>query len=68
MPSIPVPLTGDDPDVVLDLQTIFDTVYDRAGYDYSLNYNRSIEPPLSEADVSWPQQFIEAKIGEHTTP
>jgi hypothetical protein len=57
-PSIPVPLAGADPDAVLDLQTIFTLVYDRAGYDYSLNYRQSIAPPLSEADQAWVQHVL----------
>jgi hypothetical protein len=60
LPTIPVPLASDDPDVLLDLQSIFNTVYDRAGYDYSLDYRRPIEPPLSETDVTWAQQLLGA--------
>ncbi len=58
LPAIPVPLAWGDPDVVLDLQEIFNTVYDRAGYDYSLDYTRSIEPPLSDADAGWVQKIL----------
>lgn len=58
LPPIPVPLAGDDPDVVLDLRSIFNTVYDRAGYDYSLDYRRPIEPSLSDADAAWAQQVL----------
>lgn len=61
LPSIPVPLAGNDPDVILDLQAIFNTVYDRAGYDYSLDYRHSIEPHLSDADTSWVQQVIRVR-------
>lgn len=60
LPPIPVPLSGDDPDVVLDLQSIFSTVYDRAGYDYSLYYRRPVESPLSHADTAWAQQVLAA--------
>lgn len=59
LPSIPVPLSGDDPDVVLGMQAIFNLVYDRAGYDYSLDYHRPVEPPLSGADATWGQRFLE---------
>jgi len=58
LPTIPVPLAGNDPDVTLDLQAIFTAVYDRAGYDYSLDYHRPIEPPLSEADAAWVQHVL----------
>ena len=57
-PPVPVPLSGADPDVVLDLQAMLTTVYDRAGYDYSLDYRRALMPPLSEADQVWAQQLL----------
>lgn len=56
--TIPVPLAGDDPDVALDLQSAVDTVYDRAGYDYALDYGRPPEPPLSESDAAWVRQRL----------
>jgi hypothetical protein len=46
LPAVPVPLAGDDPDVLLDLQAAFTTTYDRAGYDYALDYGLPVEPPL----------------------
>jgi len=59
LPTIPVPLAADDPDVMLDLQAVFDTVYERAGYDYSLDYHRPVEPPLSDADAAWVRELLE---------
>lgn len=53
LPTIPIPLVAPDPDVPLDLQAVFTTVYDRAGYDYSLDYRRPVDPPLAEADTAW---------------
>ncbi len=44
--------------MTLDLQSIFSTVYDRAGYDYSLDYRRSLEPALSDADTPWAEQIL----------
>jgi hypothetical protein len=58
LPVIPVPLAGSDPDVALDLQAVFTGVYDRAGYDYSLDYRRQPEPPLSTAEAEWAQQLL----------
>ena len=60
LPTIPVPLAGDDADVGLDLQAIFATVYDRAGYTDSLDYRNPIEPSLSAADGAWVQQILTA--------
>ena len=53
LPSIPIPLAEPDPDVLLDLQEVFTTTYDRAGYDYALNYRAAIRPPLSADDAVW---------------
>jgi hypothetical protein len=63
LPMIPVPLSAGDEDVILDLQAVFDTVYDRAGYDYSLDYRRPIEPPLSEADAAWVREALSTAAG-----
>lgn len=60
LPPIPVPLAGTDPDGVLDMQALCTTVYDRAGYDYSLNYRRALEPPLSDVDEAWAQHVLAA--------
>jgi len=61
MPPIPVPLAGNDPDAKLDLQAVFTTVYDAAGYDYSLNYSGEPLPPLSEADAGWARSLLPSK-------
>jgi hypothetical protein len=58
LPPIPIPLAGSDPDVLLDLQTAFTTTYDRAGYDYSLNYARPLEPPLSPELADWVRALL----------
>jgi hypothetical protein len=53
LPSLPIPLAEPDPDVLIDFQSVFTTTYDRAGYDYSLDYTAPLEPPLSKADAKW---------------
>jgi hypothetical protein len=53
LPQIPIPLAHADPDAWIDLQQIFNSTYERAGYDYSLDYQRHVEPPLAEADSAW---------------
>jgi len=59
MPTIPIPLLKGDPDVTLDLQAVFNAAYDRAGYDYSLDYSREIEPPLSPEDTKWVKECLD---------
>ncbi len=58
MPKIPIPLKRGDQDVLLDLQAVFTTVYDRAGYDYRLPYDREPDPPLKPEDREWAKQII----------
>jgi hypothetical protein len=53
LPRIPVPLTREDADVVVDLAAAFATLYDRAGYDRAVRYDRPIEPPLAAEDAKW---------------
>jgi hypothetical protein len=61
LPTIPIPLKDGDPDVPLDLQPIFDGVYERAGYDYSLKYDRPLTPTLSEADQAWAAEILASR-------
>jgi hypothetical protein len=58
LPTIPIPLKRGEPDVMLDLQAVFTTVYDRAGYDYRLPYDREPEVPLKPEDAEWAKQII----------
>jgi len=53
LPTIPIPLDPGDREVTLDLQAVFDTVYDEAGYDYSLSYRREMSPPFRDAESTW---------------
>ena len=56
LPRIPIPLTDGDPDVTLDLQAVFTTTYDRAGYDYALHYERPVDPTLETNQLQWAGQ------------
>lgn len=58
LPSVPVPLDPPDPDTMLDLQAVFNSVYDRAGYDYSLDYGAALAPPLSEEAAAWAKDLL----------
>jgi hypothetical protein len=45
LPTIPVPLRPPDEDVLLDLAAAFQSVYEEAAYDLSINYNDELPPP-----------------------
>ena len=53
LPVVPVPLAVGDCEVSLDLQAVFDGVYDRSGYDYSLRYDNAVVPALNRTDARW---------------
>ena len=56
---MPIPLADGAPDVPLDLQAVFTTVCDRAGYDDGLDYHRPLAPPLAEADLPWAPAILQ---------
>lgn len=58
LPTLPIPLAESDADVLLELQTAFTTTYDRAGYDYSLDYTVDVQPALSRQDAEWVQSLV----------
>ena len=55
LPVIPIPLKVGDPDASVSLQEVFDTVYQRARYDLSVNYNAPLDPPLAPDELRWVQ-------------
>lgn len=63
LPTIPIPLAPGDPDVELDIQAAFNAVYDRAGYDYLLDYRHEVIPPLGETDAEWARPILGARQG-----
>ena len=60
LPTIQIPLKKGDGDVALNLQEVFETVYDRAGYDLSVNYQAELDPVADESTRSWIRQLIKS--------
>jgi hypothetical protein len=60
-PPIKVPLKPEDGDVVLDLQAVLATAYDRAGYDLEIDYAGEPVPPLDEGWSDWAHQLLRQK-------
>jgi hypothetical protein len=58
LPTIPVPLLAPDPDVLVDLQVVFDVVYERGRYRNDLAYGDLPPVTLSQEDRSWVQQVL----------
>ncbi len=63
LPIIPIPLDIGDQEISLDIQTAFDSVFDRAGYDYSLDYSHRVVPPINDSQ----QQWIATKLNRKST-
>jgi len=61
LPTIPIPLRKGDDDALLDLQSAFSTVYARARYDLSVQYDAELYPPPSEDDAEWIQSRRKAR-------
>jgi len=61
LPVIPVPLAEGDSDAAIDLQAAFTTTYDRAGYDYALNYRAPARPPLEPVAAEWVRSLLSEK-------
>ena len=61
MPTIRVPLAAGWPDTLADLQSVFDSVYDKSRMRQQVNYKREPEPPLSPADTAWADALLKNK-------
>ncbi|MEE8390751.1 MAG: DUF4058 family protein [Anaerolineae bacterium] len=58
LPCIPVPLAGQDPDVLLDLQVAANRVYREGPYIRAIDYCDPPDPPLNEADAAWAGELL----------
>jgi hypothetical protein len=61
LPKVPVPLTGNDPDVPLDLQEAVDSCFRLVGYERLLDYSGPPPPPrLSPEDGAWLKEVLKS--------
>jgi hypothetical protein len=58
LPAIGIPLRGKDPDVPLDLGAVLNAAYDNGGYDFSIDYRREPDPPLTAEDAAWADEQL----------
>jgi hypothetical protein len=61
LPVIDIPLRPGDKDVQLDLQAVFNSSFDQAGYDLVLDYHGEPEPPLSSEQQMWADKLLRDK-------
>lgn len=60
LPCILVPLAGEDPDVLLDLQLAFQQTYAGGPYARMVDYAADPEPPLDSEDDAWADHLLRA--------
>jgi hypothetical protein len=53
IPLFPLPLRSEDTEPVIDLQALLSRAYERAGYDFTIDYGSELIPPLAEAEAQW---------------
>jgi Protein of unknown function (DUF4058) len=58
LPRIRTPLLPEDPDVVMDIPTIFTRCYDAARYDLDLDYTLPPPATLSPPDLTWLEGWL----------
>jgi hypothetical protein len=57
LPPFPIPLRPTETQIVLDLQPIMDRIYVAGGHD-DIDYDKPVDPPLSEPDASWALEIL----------
>lgn len=56
LPRIAVPLRAPDPDLEVELGSVYETVFERGRYARSIDYGLSLRLPFAEADQAWVEQ------------
>jgi Protein of unknown function (DUF4058) len=58
LPRIHLPLADGDPDLVLDLQDVFERCYDAGNYARRLDYHKAPTPPLKGDAATWADALL----------
>jgi hypothetical protein len=62
LPHIGIPLLPDDPDVRLDLQSVFNQAYDGASYRHDIEYGKDrIVPRLNPSQAAWAADLLKKR-------
>ena len=61
IPAFPLPLRAGDAEPIVDLQALLNGIYDRAAYDFRIDYTAAPIPPLSETDAVWADALLEER-------
>ncbi|OCQ92596.1 hypothetical protein BCD67_01315 [Oscillatoriales cyanobacterium USR001] len=60
LPIFLLPLREEDVEPIVNLQELLTGVYDRAGYDYRIDYHRDPIPSLSEQNLIWAKELLQS--------
>jgi len=61
LPTVPVPLLHPDPDVLLDLNGVVASVYERGAYERIIDYRQPPPPPLTDEEAQWIDRWLREK-------
>ena len=61
LPRFSVPLAGDDPDVVVDLQALLNQCYEAGRFAERLDYRSDCPPPLTKKNAKWVDDRLRKK-------
>ncbi|AFY82714.1 DUF4058 family protein [Oscillatoria acuminata] len=53
IPTFPLPLRSGDTEPIIDLNLLLNQLYDRAGYDFVIDYSTEPIPAFSESEAAW---------------
>lgn len=60
LPTLPVPLRGEEPDVTVDFQAVFDRTFEEGGFGYRLRYDDALSPSLPASTAAWIRERLAA--------
>lgn len=61
IPVFPLPLSRDEQEPMIDLQTLLHQVYDRSGYDYFIDYQQEVLLPFADSELAWIDEILVRK-------
>jgi len=62
LPRMAIPLAGNDPDVVLDIQAVLEKTYEDGAYADRINYRVGCQPPLAKEDKTWAAALVKKAL------
>ncbi len=58
IPTFVLPLRKGDTETLVDLQSVIEDLFDRAGFDLVIDYSREPVPPIGEDDIVWVSELL----------